>query len=278
IEPMKHDSRYPILHAAIDSAFWGEICGLVELLIKSKVDVNLTDSDEGCTALHRALKRQNDGAALILLQNGADPNIVDKNGFTAFHVWVQQSIHHYEAYDLNDTTVARQMLESGLDLRAIDQQGRTLLHVLAEGCYWDQEIRQVVGLMLKRGVDLGVQDNKGRTVLHALAESCRPDWPDNCGWNWYSHSLLDEMISSGLDLNARDLTSRTAFQILASCDCKRRGLRGLVQPWVEEVLASGADLNATDDEGRTPVHVLAEKFRGRECGSRSGLDGDCDDT
>ncbi|KAJ3118636.1 hypothetical protein HDU96_010620 [Phlyctochytrium bullatum] len=117
---MRHHSQYQILHAALDShpEF---ACEMVELLIESKAEVNVTDSKKGRTALHHALQLRNDYAATMLLKDGADPNIIDNNGLSAFHIWVQQSFRQKEyGFDDYDTTVLRQMLEKGMDLSAID--------------------------------------------------------------------------------------------------------------------------------------------------------------
>lgn len=67
----------------IDEYSYKELSKIFDILLNHEIDVNYQDVD-GCTALHYAICEEQYELAKILLNNGANPAIVDKNGETAF--------------------------------------------------------------------------------------------------------------------------------------------------------------------------------------------------
>jgi ankyrin repeat protein len=66
--------------------------GLVEmcaLLIERGADLNIRDSETGCTALHWSVKGGRTDICALLLQHGADPDILE-NASSFF-----KNIYHY---------------------------------------------------------------------------------------------------------------------------------------------------------------------------------------
>lgn len=68
---------------SLDGEHGNEFAKMVELLLDYGIDLNHQDTD-GCTALHYAICEEQYSLAKILINNGADPAIVDKRGETAF--------------------------------------------------------------------------------------------------------------------------------------------------------------------------------------------------
>lgn len=57
----------------------------VKKLIDSGTDVN-TLTDDGLTALHKAVEKGQEKTAKLLIESGADVNAQDQNGLTPLHV------------------------------------------------------------------------------------------------------------------------------------------------------------------------------------------------
>lgn len=65
----------------------------------------LDETDEGQTALHWAVSRQQIGIVTMLLDAGANPNVPDNDGYTPLH----------DVVEMEDCPPARAMLEALLD-------------------------------------------------------------------------------------------------------------------------------------------------------------------
>ncbi|CAO2583073.1 Ankyrin repeat domain-containing protein 26, partial [Lemmus lemmus] len=78
---------------------------VVKALIEGKCETDAVDSDQ-CTGLVKAVQCQEEECATILLENGADPNIVDAQGNSALH---------YAVYYKN-TSLAAKLLEHEVNI------------------------------------------------------------------------------------------------------------------------------------------------------------------
>ena len=87
---------------------------VVKTLLKKKADGSVRL--DGSSVLHQAVEDRNDGMLGILLREGLDPNMVDKNGMTALHKAVVIS---------GKNRSIRLLLEYGADFRALDNEGKT---------------------------------------------------------------------------------------------------------------------------------------------------------
>jgi hypothetical protein len=90
-----------------------------------------------------------------LLEEGADPNIRDKDGNTPLHF----------AASKDCAEVARLLLEHGADPNAQDKNGETPLHIAASEGHVD-----VVRLLLERGADPSIRNRDGKTPLDIARE------------------------------------------------------------------------------------------------------------
>lgn len=170
---------------------------LVRLLVQHGADVNAlsrppADSTTALleTPLQSAMNpyRQADGVAAALLELGADPRIPDSRGLNALFYCCRVEdvellrrhglsldqrtpdggtlLHHLCTYcqgavarDERTVALIRYFVDNGVDINAGDNDGQTVLHLIARGEYGGDDD---VALMLELGADKSVKDKKGR--------------------------------------------------------------------------------------------------------------------
>ena len=137
--------------SVFDAAAFGRIDRLRTILEEDASRANALSSD-GFTPLHLACYAEQEGAARVLIEHGADVNVrstgsiarVPPLGTAAF---------------VRSARVARLLLDAGADVDGEGEGGFTALHTAAQN--GDQEL---VRLLLERGADPG----------HAMADGRRP--------------------------------------------------------------------------------------------------------
>jgi Ankyrin repeats (3 copies) len=120
---------------------------MVELLIKSGADVNLSDG-EGVTALIRAARGGDIHIARLLIENGADVNAKNSGGESALHIAAQ----------LGNTGYMKTLIDAKADLNSQDQKGETPLMVGASRI-------EVVKVLVEAGASPNITDISGLTAL-----------------------------------------------------------------------------------------------------------------
>lgn len=121
--------------------------------------LNATD-DRHRSALHYLLRR--DGSRLkdseaimaMLLQNGADPNIISDDGETVLHV----------AAAIGSEEVLQSLRNGGLDFEAENKTGAKIIHFGAGG-----SSPTICRYLMRCGMDPLARDQDGRTPLHYAA-------------------------------------------------------------------------------------------------------------
>jgi hypothetical protein len=120
-------------------------------LIEAEANVNAKD-EYGNTPLYETVFRHREKMITvveILLAEGADVTVKNKDGRTPLHIAVRRS-----------TTVVSMLLNKGADIHTRDNDGWTPLHDAASG-----GVVGAVELLLAEGADVNAKDNKGRTPL-----------------------------------------------------------------------------------------------------------------
>ncbi len=187
---------------------------------------------------------QNDnGLAVLKLSHNADPYIKrDIDGMTPLHY----AIH------LQSTSLVRLLINHGSNVNAQDNDGRTPLHLLADGIYEDDDVSEIATLLVENGADPTLQDKYGRTALHLavmfeneklvilLLEFELSNKYDKFNQLGKRNSLLHIGDKNGLTpLHYAVTYNHTQMAIL--------------------LLSNGADLNAVDKYGSSALHYAAYK-------------------
>ena len=128
----------------------------VRLLLDNGADINLVD-DDGTTPLITVCWDSHVDAARLLLDNGADVNRANKKGTTPLFIACQ------EGY----VNVARLLLDNGADVDWATEDGFTPLHAASQKCYVD-----VARLLLDNDADVNRANKKlGTTPLFLACEN-----------------------------------------------------------------------------------------------------------
>jgi serine/threonine-protein phosphatase 6 regulatory ankyrin repeat subunit A len=194
---------------ALYFAMVGNFTGIIELLLDAGADPNLVGELE--PPLYLAALKGAIEAAKLLAWGGA--NLEARfNGRTALHA----------AAMANSTRMVRVLVEAGADIDAYDAEGRNVLHYAAV-----KGNVEMLRLLKAAGSWLHTPDKVGQTALHyAAGQSYRPAVKEVLSWR-------------AVDVNARGNRSMTALHIAAA--------EGFVHV-VELLVEAGADVNAVAEE------------------------------
>jgi len=145
-----------------------------EVLLNYGADVNLV-SKSGETALNRAVNERNTNLTKLLLMHGADPNLVTKQNSLPLDTAVRQNKYEMVKY----------LLASGADPNSERKySNRTPLFYAISGRHSKKDIRILEELIL-HGADVSHTDNRGETPLTIAGK--------------YDHVSLDLMLKSVID-------------------------------------------------------------------------------
>jgi ankyrin repeat protein len=146
-----------VQRTAIIWAAWGKDIKILELLIKSKADVNAPDFD-GTRALHIAAQRGWDEAVSKLVAAGADLEATDSQGQTALHLAAQSGA----------AGAIRILLKAGAK---VDSRCNNHATPAMTACYCQSA--EPLKLLKDAGADVTLKNSDGQTVLE-----CRRAWEE----------------------------------------------------------------------------------------------------
>ena len=133
---VKDKKDYTLLHATARSTDPSAIEVARELL-KAGLDVNGKDQ-EGKTPIFYALSKP---MLDLLIQSGADPKILDKDGWTPIH-------HAARGFNEATAEIIRTLVKAGVDVNARNKSGRTPLYQFAESAFTDSISHSLDGSQL----------------------------------------------------------------------------------------------------------------------------------
>ena len=193
----------------------------LEKIIEQGVDANYMNH-RGDTALIRAYSTAQTESVNVLLEKGADPNIVNSSGFS--------SLHAAAAGNCPSKTV-QEISKCKIDLDAKDKDGRTAL-LLA--CMHRQQ--ETVQVLLEAGSNPNIRDNNGQTsLMKAAISGCRK-------------KVIQAIIDRGNDVNATSKYNDTA--LMWACDQRNEAA-------IHVLLKAGADTNTEKKIGwRCLIHAV----------------------
>ena len=208
----------------------------IQLLIKHGADVNVRDLK--CkTPLLFAMQHEMLNNVRILLEHGADPNFIYREGRTLLHLLLTSRISvGFE----NILVLAGQLLKHGANVNARDDAHKTPLLLAVQ--YGSSKI---VRCLLEHGADPNLVYEEGQTLLHLLlrpySSSWRSviDWPDNL-------LIARLLLKHGANVNARDDAHNTPLLL---------AMQHATSSIVRCLLEHGANPNLVYEERKTLLHL-----------------------
>jgi hypothetical protein len=220
-------------------------------------EVDAVDA-EGLSALHHACAAGQGGSALLLLDAGADTDVLDLRGN-----WCPLRY----ATAMGHADVVRLLLGAGAVLQDVQHSGEEPLHLACEDGRVD-----IVRLLLDAGAELDVSDDQNSPYIlavqqgHAAVVLLLLDHGQNVDGRrengdiyftalsvaaWHGQAAMVELLlSKGADVDAQDHRGRTVLHDAALCPVSASFARLF--------LSHGADPEARADEQQTPLEWARE--------------------
>ena len=192
---------------------------IVEILLQSGADPNLI-AEQWESPLYSAASQGFIDIVKILLGAGAKLNLPSVNGETALHGASCQG--HSEICEL--------LLHSGAEVNAKSTNGETPLHKASKSY-------KVVEILLSAGANVHSTTSTGRTPLHNAAETNET-------------KSISRLLSAGADINAQTSDGETSLYLSAK-------LRDSVQV-VKTLLVAGANVHLKTSQGKTAISIAIE--------------------
>jgi len=236
------------------AAAQGEV-GKVRALLENKdEEVKATDTDyDGRTALHLAAGGGHVNVMRMLIKHKADVNALDRHGNTPlydaytqrkpaagkllrslagklFYSRTRMANELCSASRDGDVDTVRQLLDYGCDPNALNDDGRTSLHVAAA-----VGNLTVTGLLLERGASPNARDNAGFTAMYEAVRN------NHAGVAFALHKYAGQLGLSG---------EEAASQL-------NNAVRAEDMNMLRWLITNGAEPSAPDYDGRTCMHVAA---------------------
>jgi ankyrin repeat protein len=178
-------------YTALEVAGLNEDIDLIRILLEHGADPNQRNMlwNNG-TALHSVVNYGRFRAAQMLLDAGADVNMVTDNDMTPLI-----SMIRIGRFGLNEVLpIAELLLDAGVDPDHQDTQGRTALHYAEDG--------ELITLLIERGADVNVQDDEGQTALHRAVSRKNSD-------------VVAVLLENGAEADLQDHQGRTPLDLAA---------------------------------------------------------------
>uniref|UniRef100_A0ABD2XC71 Uncharacterized protein n=1 Tax=Trichogramma kaykai TaxID=54128 RepID=A0ABD2XC71_9HYME len=178
----------------------------------------------GKTPLHYVLSRNHkiQNTVRLLLENGASPNLADKEGLTPLHYIFKRRGVFYDDYKEDDLKIFFKINEAQnqtVEVNGRDKLGNTPLHLALE-CV-NRNFKKVVEVLLRRGADPNVANAEGSTPLHLICDKLSV-YDSNEDLVELFFKINDERHQP-VEVNAMDNSGQTPLQI-AVANLEFRGI------------------------------------------------------
>lgn len=212
------------VYAILEDAKLDVINYLVEL---EGNDVNKITHD-GRSYIFWAAYRSNLPVVKMLLNKGANLDIVDTHGNSALTFAASNGVTNTEIYDV--------LIESGADVKFTDHHGANAL-LLAAGSDKDFAL---MNYFSSKGLDVKGKDNDGNSAFNYAARTGNID-------------MMDQLIKAGVEY--KGLNKEGGNAMLFAARGTRSTSNGIdVYQYLEK---KGVKPNVVTTEGTTPLHLLA---------------------
>lgn len=153
---------------------------LSDAITENKNSINVRN-ERYSTALDLAILNANFGAAKLLLENGASPNVYNREGLTPFHVLIKNienflnnGVKHEDIVE-----VAKNIIDHKFDLKNQDRRGNTLINFIAQKAKSNTTSTKTytrLGVLLLSSDDdavetVNIRNNMGKTPIDYLSRN-----------------------------------------------------------------------------------------------------------
>ncbi|XP_063924177.1 uncharacterized protein LOC135138192 isoform X2 [Zophobas morio] len=202
-----------------------ENADLINLLISYITNVDVQNKD-GLTPLHLACETGKFLTAKILLEHGADGNLVDK--------YNQNALHYAASEENQNEELIRLLVNRSVDVNAQDIDGITPLQVACQKCNY-----VVTKSLLENGANAKVVDMDYRNALHYALSTEKPN-----------EDIIHLLTQNGADVNAKDNDGTTAVHL--ACRAGNLNILNLL-------LQNRGELRLLDNDGENVLHYAASQ-------------------
>ncbi|KAJ6228453.1 ankyrin repeat-containing protein [Anaeramoeba flamelloides] len=212
---------------------------LLTILLDHGADVNIV-SDSNFTALHLLCKNPNVTPELltILLDHGADVNSISNSKSTALHLLCK------------NPNVTPELIQAVLghnfkkiNSRLYGKDGEAPIHVLCSNANVTPE---TLTILIDHGADVNMTTYDSYTPLHLLCICCNSPL-----------ELIKVLVSNGADVNCKSshyLDNEIALHKI----CKKANVTSKI---LQFLIDSGSDINSIAKGNYTPLHYLCENYK-----------------
>ncbi len=211
----------------------------IDKVIKNKeIDINKVNN-EGNSILHKEAVLKNNELAMNLMEEGADPTILDKNGKNFLFYAISKGIENEAVLD--------KAIELGCDLNSKDSNNRTILMQSVTNYLEledeDKDMKEshlkMIKKLIKEGIQVDAIDNRKETVFFTVMRSL-------------DENLIDIFIKhDSLHINDQNIDGETILT-----DCALKGMKA--SKYIKSLLKAGADVNLADTKGSTVIEKLID--------------------
>jgi quinoprotein dehydrogenase-associated probable ABC transporter substrate-binding protein len=206
-----------------------------QVVSKERLETWLAEGADMTAELNNAVLAFAKDRVKLLLDNGADVNKLDTQGYAPLHTAARN----------RNSDIAKMLLDAGADANLPDSDGMTpLIHAL------NRNHVPTIKLLAERGADLGKESPAGYTPLEiAIGEDML--------------FAAEALIDAGADVNAANGAQKvTPLMLIASQlapQARATHIAGGPTPVdiAADLIARGADVNARSAAGVTPLMVAA---------------------
>ncbi|KAH7312628.1 ankyrin repeat-containing domain protein [Stachybotrys elegans] len=221
----------------------------VQVLLELGADINAVDSNGESFLFHQVVEAspKQQGSLDILkyyLDQGASVHIRSHDGRTCLHASLS-SCNMFPAK-------LQLLVDSGLDIKAMDSHGNGALHELGRHTwnYRKDDFVNYWNFFLERGLDPEQTNHAGQTPLHVLCST--PTKRES----YAKETYIDVLISSTAHFDHQDAKGNTSLHYAAAeCEVKTKKL-----------IDAGANPTVTNHDGLTPLHMAARSGQGNIVG------------
>jgi ankyrin repeat protein len=244
---------------------------IMEVLVAASANLNmrLPKASWG-TPLNCAIVTKHIAAASWLMDQVADPRVIDYRRNTAAHLllqearWMQKEPADAETF----RAMLTRMLDLGVPVNQRNEDGYTLLHMAVLKL---RDPKPFLTMLTARGADLFASDKKGQMPIHhactagcveafeGLIHSGTPvDTPDELGRTplhlYETAETGNTILACGANLEARDNYGLTPLALRLQ-QCNRMN----VPEAVLHLINAGASLDTADFSGKTPRDIIKDR-------------------